>query len=212
MNMQTLFIRPVKVPVFGFLGLCGMAAAVTVAEGMGFVDVAATKRIIGLIIGLMALVIGNFLPKTRPLKVLGGNPAKAIATERSIGWTLALAGIADVVLFAFAPLNQARPLSSIVGIGTILVIAASCILLARRTPVSGQPITEEVVRSEHDASTGKLMAYLLFSFFWIFSTACVVFLFDHQPWVNNLTTWMMMGFGFLYAAMNAVLNYKTCTR
>ena len=60
----------------------------------------------GLIIGAVIIVMGNFLPKTRPLNAPGVNPpGPAAAAERFAGWTLFVVGIAYIALFALAPLD-----------------------------------------------------------------------------------------------------------
>ena len=57
-----------KKVLIAFLALMILAGASDVARRLGWIDGLAEKRAIGLVIGAMALVIGNYLPKIRPLR------------------------------------------------------------------------------------------------------------------------------------------------
>lgn len=204
-----IFARPVKAAVFGFLGLIAAAMAVALAERTGVIEPAAAKRTMGLVIGVMVVVVGNLLPKMRPLNTSGGNPARATAAERFAGWTLVLAGIAYIALFALAPLDLARPASSIIGIAAMVVIAANWAWLVRdvlsRPHPSGQ---DTAALTQQAAEKRRLIAFLLFAFFYVLAAACAKFLLNDQRWVNELGSWMMVGFCILYAALIAVLDFK----
>ena len=105
MSRQMTCTRSSARAVVAFVSLVGIVTAVAAAKGMGFLEAAAARRGIGMLIGVMALVIGNFLPKLRPLKSPDANPAKGMAAERFAGWILVLAGIVYIALFTFAPLD-----------------------------------------------------------------------------------------------------------
>ena len=93
MNMQIACTRATAKAVFAFISLVGMVTAIAAAKGMGFLEAAATRRAIGLLIGVMALVIGNFLPKLRPLNSPDANPAKEMEAERLPAGSLYLRGL-----------------------------------------------------------------------------------------------------------------------
>jgi len=209
MNTQTPFTRPVKTAVLSFIGLTAVAMAFAAARKMGVIEPAVATRAIGLVIGLMVVVTGNLLPKMRPLNSPRGNPAKVTAAERFAGWILVLAGIAYLALFLFAPLDQALPVSSIIGMGALVVIAANWMWLARGALFRGRQKAEGTVAlSERAAEKRKLVIWLLFAFFYVVATACVAFLFGQKPWVHELALWMVVGFGMIYAALYAVLESK----
>jgi hypothetical protein len=213
MSRQIVFTRPVKAAVLGFLSLAGVLMAIAAAERIGVIEATVSRRAIGLVVGVMSVVIGNFLPKTRPLNVPGGNHAKATAAERLAGWILVLAGIAYIALFAFAPLEQARPISSIIGISAILMIAANWAWLARGAFSRSQQTDQETAAlREQGAEKRRLIAFLLFAFFWIFATACAAFLFEDKRWVKGLGLWTTLGFPLFYAGLTAVLDFKRTPR
>jgi hypothetical protein len=204
MNVQIACKRSTARAAFAFLGLVGIVTAVAAAKGMGLLEATAARRAIGLLIGVMALVIGNFLPKLRPLNSPETNPAKGMAAERFAGWILVLAGVAYIALFLFAPLAQAGRVSSVIGISALMAIAANWIWLGRAALWRSRRfagLTEE-------AEDRKLIIWLLFAFAYVFVTASSMFLFHNRPWVHELGSWIVLGFGMTYAVLYGVLESK----
>jgi len=214
MSTQTVYTRPMKMVIFGFLGFTAAAAALAAAQKMGFIEAAAVKRGLGLIIGVVVVITGNFLPKIRPLNAPGVNPAKATAiAERFAGWILVLVGIAYVGMFAFAPLEQARTISSILGIGAMVLIAANWAWLVRGALFGGQETPEETAAErEQAAKKRRLIVPLLFAFFYALATACAVFLLHDRRQINEVGWWMSLGFWLVYAALSAALESKRCAK
>jgi hypothetical protein len=204
MNVQIACKRSTARAAFAFLGLVGIVTAVAAAKGMGLLEATAARRAIGLLIGVMALVVGNFLPKLRPLNSPETNPAKGMAAERFAGWILVLAGVAYIGLFLFAPLAQAGRVSSVIGISALMAIAANWIWLGRAALWRSRRfagLTEE-------AEDRKLIIWLLFAFAYVFVTASSMFLFHNRPWVHELGSWIVLGFGMTYAVLYGVLESK----
>src|SRR6185295_5166308 len=111
MNSDTVFTRPVKAALFGFLSLMGVAMGIAIARETGLIEAPVAKRALGLIIGITIVITGNLLPKLRPFGSPRGNHSRAALVERFTGWGLVLTGVAYVALFVFAPLNQAGTVS-----------------------------------------------------------------------------------------------------
>jgi hypothetical protein len=174
---------------------------------MGFLEAAASRRAIGLLIGVMALVIGNFLPKLRPLNSPHANPAREMAAERFAGGILVLAGIAYIGLFLVAPLDQAGRVSSVVGISALVVIAANWAWLGRTALSRSRPIAGKA-RLTEQAEARKLAIWLLFAFAYVFATASSVYLFHDRPWVHDFGSWIVLGFGTTYAVLYGVLDSR----
>jgi hypothetical protein len=131
MDVQAPSMRPICSAVASFLGVTLVAIAFGLADSMRVIDTVIAKRAIGFAIGLMMVVVGNSLPKLRPLH---SSRAKASSTagERLSGWTFVLAGSAWIALFTFAPLNRARYVAALVGIGAVTMIAVKWTWFARR--------------------------------------------------------------------------------
>jgi len=210
MSTQIVYTRAVKTMVLGFLGFALAAATLAAAEKLGFLDAAVVKRAMGLIIGVMIVVTGNFLPKARPLNAPGVNPAgPAAAAERFAGWTLVLVGIAYLVLFALAPLDQARKISSLLGIGAMIYIAASWAWMARGALLGGRE--DSPAARALAAEKRRLIVPLLFAFFYALATASAVFLLHNRHQIEEVSWWMFLGFWLLYAALMVVLDRKRCS-
>jgi hypothetical protein len=208
MTMQIACRRSTARAGFAFISLVGLVTAVAAAKGMGFLEAAVARRAIGLLIGVMALVIGNFLPKLRPLNSPDGNLAKGMAAERFGGWILVLAGIAYIALFLFAPLDQAGLLSSAIGISALMVIAANWAWLGRGALSRSRLIARKTRGLSEQAEERKLVIWLLFAFAYVFATASAVSLLHNRPWVHDFGSWIVLGFGMMYAVLYGVLESK----
>jgi hypothetical protein len=213
MDTETIYSRPVKVTVFGFLALMGVAGAIAAAKTAGIIETTVERRALGLVIGVLVVLTGNLLPKTRPLSAAGGGRARAMAVERFAGWTLVLAGLSYVALFMFVPLDQARTISSIIGMSAIAVVAANWLWQLRSAASRGQKTMDDTdanapVPSKAVADRRKLLFHLLFAFLWVFATACAMSLFSTKRWSGQLGWGMTQSFFIMYAALTAVLGSR----
>jgi hypothetical protein len=208
MNLQIACKRSTARAGFAFISLVGIVTAVAAAKGMGLLEAAAARRAIGLLIGVMALVIGNFLPKLRPLNSPDANPTKRMAAERLAGWILVLAGAAYIALFLFASLAQAGRLSSVIGISALMAIAANWAWLERAALWRSRRFAGKTAHVTEQPEERKLVIWLLFAFAYVFATASSLFLFHDRPWVHDLGSWTVLGFGMTYAVLYGVLESK----
>ncbi len=200
MNTRSRSAQSVTTMVLGFLALAAVATALGLGTRFGVLDATLSRRGIGVVIGAMFVLTGNFLPKMRPLNTPGGDAASMTTAERVAGWILVLVGIADVGLFLFAPLDAARSISSIIGIGAIAVIAANWAWLARGLLFGGRHMTDAPT-TPHRASTQRrrVMIWLLFAIFYLSATACVKAFVSDPALSDKVGTWMLLAFGVLYS-------------
>jgi hypothetical protein len=209
MTARIVYSRPLKTMILGFLGFAFTTAALAIAQNMGFIEPAAAKRAMGLLIGILVIVTGNFLPKTHPLSAPGVNPAgPAAAAERFAGWTLVVVGIAYLALFAIAPLDQARKFASILGFIAMIYIAASWAWMVRGAVLGGRE--DSAQDQARAAEKRKLMVPLLFAFFYAFATVCTAFLFHDRRLIIEVGWWMFLGFWFVYAVLMVLLDRRRC--
>jgi len=207
MSTQMVCSRPLKTMVLGFLGFTVVAASFAFAQRMGYIEASLEKRLMGLLIGMLVIVTGNFLPKTRPLHAPGVNPpGPAAAAERFAGWTLCVVGMAYVALYVFAPLDEARKISAIIGIGAMIYIAASWAWMLRGAVLGGQE--QSLAAEQRAAEKRRLMVPLLLAFFYLLATACVVSLLHNRHQIEEAWWWMFLGFWLLYAFVMVVLDRK----
>lgn len=208
MSTQTVYARPLKAMILGFLAFTLAAAGLAFLQKMGFIDAPLEKRAMGLILGAVIVVTGNFLPKTRPLTAPGVNPpGPAAAAERFAGWTFFLVGIAYIALFALAPLDRARKISAILGMAAIIYVAASWMWMLPGALLGGQ---EETLIDKRRAEKRNLIMPMLVSFFYVIATSSMVFLLHDRSQIEKVGWWMFLGFWLAYAALMVVLRRKCC--
>jgi hypothetical protein len=210
MSTQIVYTRPVKMMVLGFLGFAAAAAGLAFAQRFGLIDAPFLKRAMGLAIGAMVIITGNFLPKARPLNAPGVNPpGSAAAAERFSGWILFVVGLAYIALFALAPLDQARRISAILGIGAMIYVAASWGWMLHGALRGGQ---EELIADRQRAyKNRRLILPLLLAFFYALATASMVFLLHNRQLIQEIGWWMFLGFWLLYAGLMVRLDRKRCS-
>ncbi|HVP38631.1 MAG TPA: hypothetical protein VMS93_05540 [Candidatus Saccharimonadales bacterium] len=213
MTRRQILPRPVRPAVAGFLLLTALAVACGFARRAGLLDAATGRRALGVLVGLMAMVTGNFLPKMRPLGAMGGDTGAVAAAERAAGWILVLLGVAYAALFALAPLDLAESLSPFVALGGIGLIAVDWIRVALRprsraregagtAPTAGQS----------GAERRTLAAWLLFALAYVVVAASLKVLSEGRPWARELASWSVIGFTIAYSLLYAVFDFRKRAR
>ena len=193
-------MKAIKVAVSAFAVLCGAAALVAIAHRSGLMGDGGTKRALGLIVGLLAIVTGNFLPKLRLLSAPGNDPIRAASAEWFAGWTLVMTGIGYVTFFGLLPLETARIAAAILGSAAIVAIAVRWAGLLRN------------VLSRDATAERRKMIYLMFAFVFILLEACIVF-FSSAPGVREVASWVSVGFSVISAVLYAFLEpRRACSR
>jgi uncharacterized membrane protein len=205
--MNTQIAPCLSRPVLGFLGLVGIAVAVAMAHRFGVIEAAVTKRAIGLDIGLMIMLMGNFLPKLRLFNSPGSDSVEGVAAEFAAGWILVLSGIVYISLFLFAPLGVARTVSSLVGMSAILAIIVNWWALKLGAFFTGRQTTGETATpGAATIEKRKLTVWLFTAFLYVLVSACVVSLLGDRSWGRELASWMVLAFAAVYAILYAVLE------
>jgi hypothetical protein len=205
MNTATRACGPVRTAMVGFLALTGTMAGLAIAKDSHVLDGGIAERAIGLVMGVTIIFTGNLVPKLRPLNASTENRALAARAERFAGWILVLMGIVYTLFFVFAPLAEAKWLSSIIGLGAIAVIAVDWIWPRRRTPATS-------IETDDGTTTltrrRTLAIWLLFAMFYAFAAVCIAFLFGHRGWGNGPASWLVVGFSLACAVLQIVLSAK----
>lgn len=184
--------------VAGFLALCGVALAFGLARMAGLVETGAASRAMGVVVGLMAVVVGNPLPKLRPFRGFGADPSRAAATERSVARALVLAGLALASLHAFSSPELARQATPVLSLGTIALVALDVARLAwgarRRAPGAGGP--EPSGPAQHTLTT-----HLLFGLCFVLLSAGLKSLDPDAPWNPRHSSWWLSGWLVAYSVL-----------
>jgi hypothetical protein len=183
----------IRLAIGGFLGLMAAAMTLELARGAGILLPMIAMRGVGFVLGTSAIVVGNALPKVRPLALFVSDPAVVAPAERATGWLLVLTGIADAALFLLAPLPTARTASALIGMATLLVIGTTwtSTLLGRRA--GDRTFAQETRRPR------ALMLWLLLALAYVLATASIGFLFGMSWWIVLL---LWAGYTLLARALN----------
>ncbi len=111
--------------ILGSLILLG-AAAVAALRDAGTIEGDLSKRIVGIVIGAVIVVMGNAMPKKLvPLDAPGcgaANPARAQKIQRFMGWAFVLMGLIYMAIWALMDLDR-------VGDAALLALPAAVALL-----------------------------------------------------------------------------------
>jgi len=204
---RTPSMRSVFTAALAFLALCAVAVGAAVARKTGILTDPESRRAMGVVVGLMAVVTGNFLPKMRPLGATDDRIGTIAAAERTAGYILLIMGLAFAGLFLFAPLEVANSLSPIVALGGIVVIGLDWIWVAvrRRAPRSPSAGTPQ----GPPAGARTMATWLIFGVAYLLVIASLKMLSGNSPWVRELGTWVTTGFTTIYFL---VIALQSCRR
>ena len=185
MSSQRRFSPPAKKTIYGFLLLSLAMLEIGLLGKANMLDPLAVKRGLGLSMGALMIVVGNYVPKTRPLNSLKLVAADAAAAERFAGWALVLAGGVNVCAFLILPITLARSLSAyseaILGLGLLL----AGLLLWRRA----RSVEDYRVLAGQSATAGQRghaeSLLVLVSVIWILATALAKYLWNDPHWSRS---------------------------
>ena len=117
MMMKRIFFA---LAVAGFMLLS--AAVLKYAEAQEMIGAEAARRSIQVMIGLILMVYGNFMPKDiAGARTMACAASRAQSALRVGGWSMALAGLGSAGLWPFAPFAFAN-IASMVVVATALVV------------------------------------------------------------------------------------------
>ena len=99
-------------------------------------DADLSRRTTMVLMGAFIAFTGNAMPKTlTPLSALQCDPARVQAFQRFAGWTWVLTGVGYAIAWLVLPLVLAKPVSLVLLMGGMLVVAVQLLRL-RRTRVA----------------------------------------------------------------------------
>jgi len=199
-------MKRVMVPAVGFLLVTAVMLGISLVRKAGLLDAEAASRALGVCLGLMAVVTGNFLPKMRPLGATTEHIERVAGAERRAGWMLVIMGLALVGLFLFAPLVLARWISTILTLGGVGLIEADWIWTAwisHSRP--GEP-----ARSRDRAARERrtVAAWLFFGLAYVLVTAGLKFIAEDSSQVRALAAWSVVGFSIAYSLFYALIDFR----
>ena len=100
-----------------------ISLGVSLASTYGIIDGSASKRAMGVVLGLVLVVYANSIPKIlTPLTAGKCDPAREQSFQRFAGWTFVLSGLAYSISWLLLPVETARTVAMLfVAAGVLLV-------------------------------------------------------------------------------------------
>lgn len=203
--------RSVQPAAVGFLSLTALTVIAAVAHQLGLLDASLLRRVLGMLVGMMAIVTGNYIPKMRPLDGVNRDFEMVSTAERTAGWILMLLGAFLAALFAFAPLDLARSTAPLVALIGLALIAGNWIWVALM-PRSPSPPAEAGAPSRSTLQRRNISVWLLFAFAYVLIVLCLKMLADGTSWSRELAIWSVLGFTFAQALLTVVLERRPRSR
>ena len=111
--------------------------AVAVAKEIGWLDGGAAKRLVGVSIAAMLVLMGNYVPKAGFLHLFMDAPRKSLAkADLMVGRILCLAGVVIMGIWVFAALENAPLGAALIGLAAFFLALASWLML--KPPHTGE--------------------------------------------------------------------------
>ena len=121
----------------GGVGLAALMLVVglsgKLAQAQGAIDDQdVSRRLTSALVGVFLAAIGNATPKMlTPLSAMACDGARTQAFQRFSGWTWFMAGLTYAMVWLVLPLDVAKPLSAMVILGAVLLVAMQMFRLWR---------------------------------------------------------------------------------
>lgn len=166
----------------------------------GTLDPLVARRGVGVMLGLLLMVTGNFVPKLRLFQSATG-VGESDAIDRFAGWTFVLCGLAFAAVFRSAPADQ------VFIVPPFIVVVGFLAVLARWLMAQGKRPSR---LSLHWTPGRRILATMLATVLWM----CAIFFAD-AVWGDHVSRWMAIGFPFIliwFSAFRARSKSEPCSR
>jgi len=106
---------------------------VAAAKEFGWLDGGAAKRLVGVSIAAMLVLMGNYMPKAGFLHLFMDAPRKSLAkADLMVGRILCLAGVVIMGVWAFAAIENAPLGAALIGLAAFFLALASWLMLKQK--------------------------------------------------------------------------------
>jgi len=196
---------PGKITGITLLILFVCLIALGVSKATGFIESNQAQQGFGIVLGLILVLLGNFLPKlVLPLSQRGDDPHKAIRNERMAGMLFVLTGALIVSVWLFVTQEYRMMVSSVVGLSVISLVFAQWAhgvfggLSESQIESKLERLNVEIPLSQRLAVFG-----ILYTLFWVFA----MFLAD-AVWGDSVAQGMVIPFIIISAVLLSFMTIK----
>ena len=168
---------------------CAVLALVFgVGKITGTLDPLVARRGVGVLIGVMLMVTGNFVPKLGLFQpALRAGQSDAI--DRFTGWIFVISGFAFAVVFLLAPADKVFIVPPLIVLAGFLAVVARWLMSGGKEP--GR-------LSLQKTPSGLLLATMLAGVLW----TCAIFFAD-AFWGDTVSRWMAILYAFVLVGFSA---------
>ena len=109
MTIEAKDISTLRNAIIGAGLLLAASASVAGAVRFDLIGDGTSERVMGVLLGIVLVVTGNFIPKTlEPLSAERCDPSRKQALQRFAGWAFVLAGVGYAIVWLTFPLDRAN--------------------------------------------------------------------------------------------------------
>lgn len=108
--------------------MIALSLGVFAARAAGLIDEARSDvglRLAGVVSGLVIAAFGNVIPK-KLVRFDPADPARKLALQRFTGWVIVLAGLANALVWAIAPMDRAALWSMVPLVAALALVLVRC--------------------------------------------------------------------------------------
>jgi hypothetical protein len=177
---------------------CAVLALVFgVGKLTGTLDPLVARRGVGVLIGVILMATGNFVPKLRLLQpALRAGQSDAI--DRFAGWIFVICGFAFAAIFLLAPADKIFIVPPLIVLAGFLAVAARWLMSEGKEP--GR-------LSLQKTPGGLLLATMLAGVLW----TCAIFFAD-AVWGDTVSRWMAILYAFVLVGFSVARARSNNTR
>jgi len=107
--------------------MLAVSLGISLIGGISFEGGTLPRRVLGIMMGLVLVVIGNTMPKVLgPLAARRCSPLQTQSVKRFAGWTFTIAGLAYTAMWIFAAISQAEDFSTLLCVGALMLVIGRC--------------------------------------------------------------------------------------
>ena len=177
--------QPSRFTIIAYGALFVGLAAFVVTKETGVLPSHTVKRGFSILLALILVVTGNYIPKLLHPNSIGDSAA---SRQRRSGWGLVITGLILVAVLVIVPDQLIEPVGGAIGmIGVWIVFIDAIIPILSEAQMPESPIPPKALKSHSEARITAL--YIIHAIGWVFA----MFLASHL-WGDEANVWMVVAF------------------
>lgn len=193
--------------IFGTSMVMVTVIAVIFGKELFGLEPALAKRMVGIAIGVMLVLGGNYFSKFGLFRAFtGGSGRKTAAAELMAGRVLCVAGIVIIAIWAFATIQTAPLGAALIGLAAFFLALASWLSLkpgAAPSAQAGGTAMDDTQESRIRHAMQSALLHILHAIAWV-----SVMLLADSVWGDPSRLWTVIGFVLSSGLLTVLMNRK----